>query len=174
MHVFLTGDVQVGKSTAIGRFLDERGLAPLGFRTLLDREAGILNITVISKNGNYSIEAAKIMKNGRPAVDIECFNEAGERLAALDTEGCSLLIMDELGFMERDAEVFKAAVKGLLDRGIPAVGVLRNRTDGPFWDYLHAREDVKILTVTEENRDSMPDMLYNSFTVCTLQIQTGV
>ncbi|MDR0520188.1 MAG: nucleoside-triphosphatase [Clostridiales Family XIII bacterium] len=36
MHLFLTGDIQVGKSTIIGKVVARLGLAPAGFRTVWD------------------------------------------------------------------------------------------------------------------------------------------
>ena len=80
-------------------------------------------------------------------------------LTDMDTSDCDMLIMDELGFMERDAHVFTDAVPGMLDRGIRTVGVLRNKPDGPFWDMLHERDDTVIITVDEENRDDIPDII---------------
>ena len=40
MHIFLTGPLQSGKSTAIARYLVGRPEAPGGFRTHWDRAGG--------------------------------------------------------------------------------------------------------------------------------------
>lgn len=40
MHIFLTGPLQSGKSTAIARYLAGRPESPGGFRTRWDRAAG--------------------------------------------------------------------------------------------------------------------------------------
>ena len=44
MHIFLTGPLQSGKSTAIARYLVGRPEAPGGFRTHWDRAGGRLKI----------------------------------------------------------------------------------------------------------------------------------
>lgn len=159
MNVFLTGNVQVGKSTVIKRFLEKENISPLGFTTHLDRSTGLLTIKIIGKDGNREIKAAAPIGGSRPVPDIEAFDRAGKMLTDMDTSDCDMLIMDELGFMERDAHVFTDAVPAMLDRGIRTVGVLRNKPDGPFWDMLHERDDTVILTVDEENRDDIPDII---------------
>ena len=159
MNVFLTGNVQVGKSTAIKRFLEKENISPLGFTTHLDRSTGVLTIKIIGKDGNREIKAAAPIGGSRPVPDIEAFDRAGKMLTYMDTSDCDMLIMDELGFMERDAHVFTDAVPAMLDRGIRTVGVLRNKPDGPFWDMLHERDDTVIITVNEENRDDIPDII---------------
>ena len=159
MNVFLTGNVQVGKSTVIKRFLEKENISPLGFTTHLDRSTGVLTIKIIGKDGDREIKAAAPIGGSRPVPDIEAFDRAGKMLTDMDTSDCDMLIMDELGFMERDAHVFTDAVPAMLDRGIRTVGVLRNKPDGPFWDMLHERDDTVILTVDEENRDDIPDII---------------
>lgn len=159
MNVFLTGNVQVGKSTTIKRFLEKENISPLGFTTHLDRSTGLLTIKIIGKDGDREIKAAAPIGGSRPVPDIEAFDRAGKMLTDMDTSDCDMLIMDELGFMERDAHVFTDAVPAMLDRGIRTVGVLRNKPDGPFWDMLHERDDTVILTVDEENRDDIPDII---------------
>lgn len=159
MNVFLTGNVQVGKSTVIKRFLEKENISPLGFTTHLDRSTGVLTIKIIGKDGDREIKAAAPIGGSRPVPDIEAFDRAGKMLTDMDTSDCDMLIMDELGFMERDAHVFTDAVPAMLDRGIRTVGVLRKKPDGPFWDMLHERDDTVILTVDEENRDDIPDII---------------
>ena len=159
MNVFLTGNVQVGKSTAIKKFLEKKNIKPLGFTTHLDRKTGSLIMKLRGNSGDQTLEVAAPGGEHRPLPDIGAFDRAGKLLTDIDTSGCDMLIMDELGFMEKDAAVFMAAVPALLDRGVPTIGVLRNKPDGPFWSMLHERGDTVILTVDEENRDDIPDMI---------------
>ena len=58
MNVFLTGNVQVGKSTAIKRFLEKENISPLGFTTHLDRSTGLLTIKIIGKDGDREIKSS--------------------------------------------------------------------------------------------------------------------
>ena len=47
MHIFLTGPLQSGKSTAIARYLVGRPEAPGGFRTRWDRAGGHLALELL-------------------------------------------------------------------------------------------------------------------------------
>lgn len=154
MHVFLTGAVQVGKSTAISRFLAGRTVEPGGFQTLWTPQ-GVLELRLLETGEVF--QAAR-RGEGRVTADPAAFDAAGRRLLEL---GCrrSLLLMDELGFLERDAAVFRRAVETLWDGGAAVLGVLRDRPDNVFRGLLEGRADTVILPVTEENRDGIPGQI---------------
>jgi nucleoside-triphosphatase THEP1 len=156
MLVFLTGPVQVGKSTALGRYLQRRGGTLGGFRTLWDREAGVLNLTLLSTGEVFPV--ARQEAAGVRALP-EGFDRAGQRLLELGAAGASLLLMDELGFLEREAAIFRQAVVALWDQGVPVLGVLRDRPDNAFLPALARRTDTAILPVTVENREEIPARL---------------
>ncbi|MGN1350775.1 MAG: nucleoside-triphosphatase [Anaerovoracaceae bacterium] len=164
MNVFLTGDVQVGKSTAIRRFLEENNISVCGFRTCLNRENYQLNMEIIGKQGSENLLVAERKTEGGPPVpDLAAFDEGGRLLGEMDLTGASMLLMDELGYMERNALEFRGAVAELLDSGIPVVGVLRNKPEGPFWEMIHEHPETVLLTVTRENRDEMPRIVASYF-----------
>ncbi|MTI94139.1 MAG: hypothetical protein FH749_01425 [Firmicutes bacterium] len=70
-------------------------------------------------------------------------------LAAV-TEQVQLIVLDELGIFERDAQAFQAAVFAALDCPWPVLGVLKNKSN-PFLDRIRTHPDTRILTVTEDN-----------------------
>ena len=154
MHVFLTGPVQVGKSTAIARFLDRYGLQPEGFQTRWTPR-GTLELQLLATG---EVFAAARRDAGGVRADPAAFDAAGRQLLALDA-GAPLILMDELGFLERDASVFRRAVLSLLDCGTPVLGVLRDRPDNVFRSALADRTDTVILPVTAENRDAIPETI---------------
>ena len=156
MLVFLTGPVQVGKSTAVERYLQGCGTVPGGFRTRWDREAGVLHLTVLATGEVFPV--ARQDAAGVRALP-EGFDRAGQRLLDLGPAAASLLLMDELGFLEQGAAVFCRAVEALWDGGVPVLGVLRDRPDNAFWPALARRSDAVILPVTEANRDGIPARL---------------
>lgn len=154
MHVFLTGAVQVGKSTAIRRYLAGRPDTPGGFTTAWTPE-GALALRLLATGETFT--AARRGTRGI-AADPAAFDAAGQRLLELGA-GAPLLLMDELGFLEKDAALFRRAVEALLDAGTPVLGVLRDRPDNVFRAGLEARRDTVILTVTEENREEIPSKI---------------
>ena len=130
MHIFLTGPLQSGKSTAIARYLVGRPEAPGGFRTHWDRAGGRLTLELLETGETLSV--ATMEPHGVRA-DRAAFDAAGERLLSAPAGRRSLLLMDELGFLERCSPVFQRAVFTLLDGPTPVLGVLRRHAKSPFW-----------------------------------------
>ena len=152
-HLFLTGPKGVGKSTLI--------------RSLLAEESGSLGgfFTVKHEGGVYLLPAAReraftpenfLFRCGHGG-DPARFDELG--CAALaDTAGCRLLVMDELGPHEAEARRFQAAVFRTLDGAIPIIGVLQ-QAESEFLDRIACHPQVTVLTVSEENRDTLGEAL---------------
>ena len=65
---------------------------------------------------------------------------------------CSLIAIDELGPHEADAALFRQTVLKLLDGDIPILGVLQAPVEA-FWPDIVHHPQVKILAITEANRD---------------------
>ena len=81
--------------------------------------------------------------------DRAAFDAAGERLLSAPAGRRSLLLMDELGFLERCSPVFQRAVFTLLD----------GPEKSPFWGPVSRRADVRLLPLTVENRAEIPTEL---------------
>ena len=77
MHIFLTGPLQSGKSTAIARYLAGRPESPGGFRTRWDRAAGRLALELLETGESLTVAAMEL--HGVRA-DPAAFDAAGERL----------------------------------------------------------------------------------------------
>ena len=69
--------------------------------------------------------------------------------------------MDELGFLESDAIVFKRTVLSKLAANIPVFGVLR-QGDVPWLACIKRNPKVTLFNVDEKNRDSLPQVLATS------------
>ena len=148
-HLFLTGQKGAGKSTLL--------------RGLLAEETGRLGgfFTVRHEGGVYLLPAAKERTFTPESLLFRCghggdparFDDLG--CAALaDTAGCRLLVMDELGPHEEAALRFQAAVFRTLDGSTPILGVLQ-QAQSQFLDRIARHPRVTVLTVTEENRNTL-------------------
>ena len=163
-HIFLTGAVQTGKSTAIRRFLcANRAYRAGGFITVSrpSAEPGFLWDVFILPHDYTESDILPARLVGRRSAE-----RGGSRAypAAFDAEGTALLrreghfdllLMDELGRMELGAPLFRAAVLHALDGSIPVLGVIKPEHN-EFLDAVRAHENVTVLEVTEENRDAIP------------------
>ena len=71
-----------------------------------------------------------------------------------DTAGCEVLVMDELGPHEEQAAAFRQAVLRALEGDVPVVGVLQ-QAESAFLHQVASHPNVRVVTVTEENRDAL-------------------
>lgn len=161
-HIFLTGDIQVGKSTLIRRVL--AALSPLalgGFFTVSepDAETGELGVFLLPAAEPDAPRSAEnrvgLRIRGCGGVgDAAAFNRVG--CAALaGAEGTQLILMDEVGRMERDADAFTARIEALLDCEKPIFGVLRGAAHTPLAERIRSHSGTRLVVVTPENREEL-------------------
>lgn len=152
-HLFLTGPKGVGKSTLIRGLLAEES-GPLGGFFTVKHEGGVY-LLLAARERAFTPEnfLFRCGHGGDPAR----FDDLG--CAALaDTAGCRLLVMDELGPHEAEAKQFQAAVFRTLDGDIPIIGVLQ-QAESEFLDRIACHPQVMVLTVSEENRNTLGEAL---------------
>lgn len=157
MHIFLTGKKGIGKSTVIQRVLSIMNTEVSGFITKREALNGRLN----SKWGQVKITSMLSEKtyivarwvDGKRKVFPYAFNSVGTLM--MEEKGGKLVLMDELGFLEEKADIFKGAVLQTLDNEVPVLGAIRDENDSRFLNQVRKHKKVKIIAVTEENRDSI-------------------
>ena len=152
-HLFLTGPKGVGKSTLIRGLLAEES-GPLGGFFTVKHEGGVYLLPAARER---AFTPENLLFRCGHGGDPRRFDELG--CAALaDTAGCRLLVMDELGPHEAEARRFQAAVFRTLDGDIPIIGVLQ-QAESEFLDRIARHPRVTVLTVSEENRDTLGEAL---------------
>ena len=159
-HLFLTGRKQVGKSTVLGKLLEERDADLGGFRTKRIRTDAGADIYMLPPEGEEGYVPENILfrrREGKLQLDPADFDRLGGAMLARSA-GADLLLMDELGPTEAEAYGFQQAVRNALDGDTPVYGVLQ-QADSPFLAEIAARDDVCVITVTEENRNTLPRQL---------------
>ena len=157
-HIFLTGERQIGKSTAVSKALQMLNVTPGGFRTAGAnvKEDGSSDVMLYpaEMRPEDGQKAAHRMPDKREAYP-EIFDTYG---ASLLKRPAKLILMDELGFLESDAKTFQQTVFETLDGATPVLGVIRNKKTA-FLDAVRTRDDIILLTVTKENRDFIPEKI---------------
>lgn len=157
-NLFLTGEIQVGKSTILRRLLAARPHLSLGgFRTVAGPRApdGGDSVHIIPAAGGTPLTMEnRVIRRGSgraaeafPAV----FDQVGAPLLE-DSRGCGLILMDEVGRLEDGAARFRRAVLACLDGDAPVWGVVRN-LPGALTDAVRAHPRTRLVTVTAENRE---------------------
>ena len=157
MHIFLTGRVQVGKSTVIRRLLAETDGKIGGFKTKwVPIENGKLLVMMpYTQDENTYVEenVASRQIGTERTIYPEVFDTMGRRILE-DSTSCDIIVMDELGAMETRSLSFQKAVTDVLDGKTPVIGVIQPK-ETPFLNALRARKDVHIITVNVENREEV-------------------
>lgn len=81
----------------------------------------------------------------------EVFDSVGTAL--LNQPGKPVL-MDELGFFEKDAALFQQAVFSVIDSDTPVLGVIKPKHT-PFLDRVRNHPKTQVIEITRENREDM-------------------
>lgn len=163
MNIFLTGDIQVGKSTLIRRILEARpGLRVGGFRTVPGpvKGDGLSDVYIVPAAGSAPLTdgdrvVSRWLDEGsrRIMARPDVFDRLGCKLLE-HRDNCDLLIMDEIGVQEAEAIRFQQAVLHSLDGNTPVLGVVRSKK-GILTDAVRSHPKTKLVTVTVENRDEL-------------------
>ena len=136
-NILVTGEVQIGKSTVVGKVLDmlkqDYSLNIGGYRgirhTIKEGDNTIVSFDInsIKNNSSYKILEDKII-DGKDNVTIysESFEEYSVKLKE-DLENCDLIILDEIGFAERNSPKYLGVLKEVLDSDKIVFGVLKKR-----------------------------------------------
>lgn len=156
MHIFLTGAKRVGKSTALQQFLQRQDCRLGGFRTIRTQQGDRVAVSMVPVNGSQPADDCVVLTRDADGFHPrwERFNTLGGDLLCQPRD--ELIVMDELGPAESGAKLFQQAVLNCLDGPIPVVGVIQ-QADTTFLQEVRRHPNVRILEVTEENRDRIPD-----------------
>ena len=156
-NLFLTGKKGVGKSTLLKKALNELGLSKGGYITerVFD---GFYRKYVAKSIGkpeeNYTIIKVDSRDDSKVWFPLVFENQ----LVPLLDKSLSkdIIVLDELGSSENGIAKFTSKVFEILDNSKIVFGVLQD-SSCEFIDGIKSRDDVKIITVTEKNRDLLLD-----------------
>ena len=151
-HILLTGRVQVGKSTALRKFLEKSGLKADGVKTywrdrdtlLIEPFEGGESMVAAEKDGEYRKAKKEAFDYGA-----EIIKRSGKR---------DLIVLDELGRLERCSDKFMDAVFEKLRGDKRVLGVIKKESNHCL-DKVRELSNVVILEVTEDNRDKIPQKI---------------
>lgn len=162
-HILICGAKGVGKSTLIRKLCLAANAPIYGYCTkrMTERDADGLFPIYIHPAWQAEAERSYSSANLIGRCDISMhdvhtnvFDTLGvEYIAAAKPGG--YIIMDELGFMEKNAETFKWAVFNALDGDIPVIAAVKARYDVDFLNRIRAHEKAQLYTITPENRDAL-------------------
>ena len=166
MHIFLSGDVQVGKSTVINKVLNTLNVPYKGFRTYgAEYKEDGSSVVYISPADNLDDKTVAAYRGGnghsKMEVNKDAFEVKGTWILknSLNSD-VDLIIMDEIGFMESHFDGFKDAIRDVLKSDKNILGVVRKK-DTDFLNAVRNHASVKVVLVDINNRDDLPETIVN-------------
>ena len=162
-HIVLWGQRGVGKSTLARRLLEDWTGPVRGFvtRSSPPDADGFRSTYLHAADDPTPVEHTRnrVGRTNRTEHTMwpEVFDGLGVEL--LRAEPGSLILMDELGFLEQDAAGFRRQVLRCLDGNIPVLAVIKHKTHIPFLQEIRTHPRVQLYQVTAENRDDLPAVL---------------
>ena len=164
-RLLLEGRPGIGKTTVARRLLpllQEAGVPVAGFttgelRTSRRREGFVVEAVSGAREVLAHVDLPGPPRVSRYGVDLATFERVA--LPALRTPRTGgVVVVDELGKMELASAAFCEAIVELLGRDVGVVATVhlaRHR----FTDALKRRPDIRVVRVTDETRDALPEQL---------------
>lgn len=164
MNIFLTGEIQIGKTRIIEKVIQSLNLNYGGFRTYFGPDRKLLTRLLYMNsitdpyiyNKEYGI--VQISEFAKPVVIEDRFNSYGRELIKEAIENKELIIMDELGRFEKDSLEFQEQVFRAIESNIPVLGAIKLNCSG-WVDNIRNHPRVQLITVTRENRDQLAKII---------------
>lgn len=160
-NIFLTGAPSSGKTTVIKKVVAALNSPAKGFYTEEERVSGIrTGFLMKSLDGRKGYLAHQDIKSEfhirRYGVSIE--NIETIAVPSIAPAAGHIIILDEIGKMECFSEIFKQAAVNALDSPNIVVGTITLGGDD-FIRGIKNRADIEIHEVTQDSRDSLPDLI---------------
>ena len=162
-HILIHGRCGAGKSTMIEKLVSELDVPIYGFytRTMQTNDAGYHQI--------YMYPAGRVKRHTREdnhvgdcntrerTVNLQVFDTLG--VECLQAQPGGILVMDEIGFMEQDSELFCKAVLRALDGDIPVLAGVKAGVDVPFLRQVMGHPKVEVYELNPDKRQEIYEQI---------------
>ncbi|MCL2140968.1 MAG: nucleoside-triphosphatase [Dehalococcoidia bacterium] len=158
MHIFLTGDTQIGKSTIIRKFLAQTGITFDGLATFWEssddggRRLYLSRYCLGPRHGRKHCIAAFCGKRLMPTKETaEVFDSHGAKILR-SIKKRDIIILDEIGRLESSATAFQRLLMEYINGSVPILGVISPPTTD-FLKQLHSHEKITTIEISADNRE---------------------
>jgi len=157
-NILFTGSPGCGKSTLIEKIVARTKRPATGFFTREIREHGRrVGFSINTLDGKEGVLAHQNIKSrykvGKYGVNIQDIDSVAVSAMHTDNEKV-VVVIDEIGKMECFSPLFEDAVLRVLNSKNPVLGSIP-LSGGPFIGKIKRRDDILIVEVTKNNRDSL-------------------
>lgn len=157
--LLLSGLPGTGKTTIIRKAIAGAGTSAGGFYTEEIRAGGMrqgFRLTTVDGQSCIlaHVDIAGPRRVGRYGVSLEDLERVGVTAIRRAIHEKGLVVIDEIGKMEMFSSRFQEAVREAIDSDKRVLGTIMFKPH-PFADAIKAHPQVKVLTVTRENREEI-------------------
>ena len=162
-HIVIAGKRHVGKTTLVNRILDDNSVPVYGFRTASGKSLrqGYRSFFMHPAGAPERFESEENHigdGNGiKPVGYPEVFDSYG--LKCLEAKPDGVIVMDELGFMEKDAELFCNKILELFDGHIPILATAKEGHDIELLNRIFEHPNAEVFHINTDNRDELYDTI---------------
>ncbi|HEY6238900.1 MAG TPA: NTPase [Thermoplasmata archaeon] len=93
------------------------------------------------------------VRSGRYGVNLSALEDLGTRSLKDARDGADVIVIDEVGKMEVESEVFTKAVTDALDANKSIVMTLHKKSRNPLLQDIRRRDELRLLEVTPVNKN---------------------
>ena len=167
-NILLEGKPGTGKTTLMLKIADGISSKKIGgFYTREIRENNIrVGFSIDTFDGLTGILSHINFKEdprvGKYGVDLKSFEEIGVYELRRSLLNSDVILIDEIGKMELFSESFKKMLIRCLDSDKPVIATIMSRSH-PSVDEIKKRDDVEIVSVTQNNRNDILNRLIALF-----------
>jgi nucleoside-triphosphatase THEP1 len=159
-NLLITGPPGCGKTTLIEKVIERTHVPCIGFVTKEIREAGRRKgfkiITLARGEGILAHQnIGGELKVGKYGVNLQKLEQIAAPSIVPQNPG-EVVIIDEIGKMERLSKVFGKTVLDVLDSPNLVLGTIALK-GGDFIESIKARLDIELIQITQQNRSALVD-----------------
>jgi nucleoside-triphosphatase len=159
--IVLTGEIGVGKTILLQRLLNviHHNGKIYGFCTEKytegDKHCDIGQVYIYPAGGKRIKSqrncVAELTGNKQFTAYTEVFETIGVQLLS-NIPKDSIVVMDEIGFLESNAPKFSLRIKEIIDDDYTVLGIIKP-VKTPLLDYIRGSSNINLYTITSANRD---------------------
>ena len=166
--LFLTGHPGVGKTTVLLRVADALKAKEYDVRGMIShevREQGIrVGFEITDFHTGQKGWLAHIRQPSGPQVskyrvNLDDLKNIGVNSILNAIKNADVIVIDEIGPMELFSQAFKDAIIQAVESTKPLLGTIHFKAQNPIINAIKARSDVEIFEVTDENRQSIHNLI---------------
>lgn len=155
MNCLIIGDKGVGKSTLIKSVLNQLNLPIYGFITKKECKENGKTPVYIYEAGKEHIKTYENLICYCEDKNLDktklVFDKFADKLLIPQK---SIIVMDEIGFLETKSNKFCNAILNCLEHDIPVIAAVKNK-DIPFLNLIKNHNNCKCFYISKENRNNL-------------------